>query len=280
MRRVVIAVGVLLGTALLGGCVDDGGEGATPAETVEPAESHMPIDVEATRQRLADVCTRTASADRHRDCLAQADVAIDQAVEAGCSMSALDAWAEHGVAWRFTSLPDEGFFDGCPVPLSNLVLRAVPEPYQPVNTRGVGLLDTPGAAASFATPGEVEDFLVQLGHQVSYSAVWVDSDGLVLVRLDRFLTPAEAEAYLDSDHYPIGGGDEGNAGDEAGTSQIPGIAQGRFQQTSGGHLATGRVCEVAMTLHSQHGADGSIDPDVALNWFRDQARRVQSAVSC
>ena len=132
------------------------------------------------------------------------------------------------------------------------------------------------SAAGFVASDEIEAFLIEIDHQVSYAAAWVDGDDVVLIRLDRFEGPDQAAAFLDSDHRPVSQTDSG-PGD---SRQIPGILQSSVAAHDSLHLATGRVCEVAMTLMAQGADGGGLSTDEVVAWFSDQARRVQTAVTC
>ncbi len=278
MRRWVIMIGVVLAAGLVGCSDDNGGSAAVPTETpsTAPVEGTL-IDEAAAEERLEAVCRRSVPEALRDDCLAAATVAVADATEAGCPATSLDAWAEHIVASRFATTPHAEFFARCPLPLSNLLLSAAPSPYQRVTAQqGTGLLNSASVAAGYVASADVERFLGDVGHQVSYAAAWADGDHVVLVRLDRFESPDQAEAFLESEHRTLGQFDSG-AGE---TRQIPGILQGRVVASDSQHLATGRVCEVAMSLVAQDAGGGGLSTDEVVSWFSDQARRLQTVVTC
>lgn len=278
MRRLLFALVCV--AVLAGACSDDAGPDASDDPSTERPESVEPIDVEVAVERYRTVCERTVAADAVQACVDVVDQAIDEAGEHGCSLLALDAFVEHGVAWQFASTPEPGFFEQCPLPLSNLMLPDGPDGYETAEgtVSGTGLLSTPEVAGRYADPDEVGRWLSEIDHAVSYAAAWASGDDFVVTRLDRFGTVEGATAYADFD--PLTGEETADIADTEELLTVTGVLQGRVVSSPGTRIATGRVCDVAINVHAQGDDTTMLEVDELVEFFSAQALRIQRVLTC
>jgi hypothetical protein len=276
--RAVLATVALV--ASLSACADDDVEVELPDPA--PAPELVP---ELAIQRFRAVCAQTLTGEALDRCRDLAEPTVAAADEAGCPDASIDAYLEHGVAWRFESAPDEGFFEHCPRPLSNMVPADPPEGFDDERPGGyaIGLLATSDVAADFGDAEGVGRWLTELGHQVSYQTAWRRDDADVLVvRIDRFASPDGARVLADPEGGWFG------ADEQREVRTVAGVLDGRITTVEFDvddprprhqAIAMGRVCEVAFSVHAM-AEDAPIEPEVIRNGFTRLAARAQATTEC
>lgn len=275
MWSLAIAAGVLVGCS-------GSPEPEEPAETTEPPIGAVadddPIDRDAAVERFVEVCGTLGLPPEV--CVADVEPVVGRAVDAGCALASLEAYHEHRVTYGWDDEPHEAFFERCPRPLSVVMIGSGPDGFAEQGTTAyrTGAMRTDRVAQEFRDAESVLVWLDSLGHEMGYQQAWARGDDAVIVRLDRFASVEGARSFAE----PAGATSEG--GVERRT--ILGVEDGRLttEVVEGAdrpyqHLAQGRACDVAITVHAL-GSTEHIDVELVRDFFLDQARRAQVGVGC
>jgi hypothetical protein len=272
-------VGVIVLTVLvMAGCASDDSD--SPEDDIG-AEVEVLVDVEAAQGRYTEICMLVDGIGTDR-CTGLVAGAIDDAVEAGCSDLTLEAYFEHFAAWSGDSEPGPDFFTTCPTPLSTMMLASPPEGFEPGgSSRSGGSLTTAAVARDHLDASGVQQWLEGLGHEVSHRSVWSRDDGadVLMIRLDRFATVDGAVVFIEPDPDDDLTVEVETVSGVLGGRITRSVLDGAQVERRYRQVATGRVCNVAITVHAM-GQDEPIEPDLVREVFTQQARRAQVVVTC